>query len=125
MNNINLFGRLTAEPDIKNTKENKYVKFCLAVDRKSKDKVTDFIDCIAWNKLAEIITKYCHKGNQLSVTGSLQTSSYESNGEKRKGYEVLVTTIDLVGSQEKPAPAENLQFEPNFEVKEGELPFSL
>ena len=129
MNNINLFGRLTAEPEIKTTKENKYVKFCLAVDRKTKDKATDFIDCIAWNKLAEIISKYCHKGNQLSVTGALQTNAFEKNGEKRKSYEVFVSSIDLVGGQERPAetpaPAEELQFEPNFDVKEGELPFSL
>ena len=131
MNTINLFGRLTAEPEIKTSRDNKFIKFCVAVDRRTKDKATDFIDCIAWNKLAEVITNYCHKGNFISITGSLQTSTYEKNGEKRKSCEVYVTSIDLVGGQAKPAEdvAQNqddhLQFEPNFDVKEGELPFSL
>lgn len=133
MNTINLFGRLTAEPELKTTKENKYVKICVAVDRRTKDKKTDFIDCIAWNKLAEIICNYCHKGNYISITGSLQTNLYEVNGEKKKRCEVNITSIDLVGgSSEKPdgndAPAENPAqetFEPNFTVEEGELPFKL
>ena len=72
MNTINLFGRLTAEPELKTTQSgNKYVTFCMAVDRRTKEKATDFIDCIAWNKLAEVMSNYCHKGNQISLTGSL------------------------------------------------------
>lgn len=131
MNTINLFGRLTAEPELKTAKENKYVKFCVAVDRRTKEKKTDFIDCIAWNKLVEIICNYCHKGNFISITGSLQTSIYETNGEKKKSCEVYVTSIDLVGGQTKPAEndatADNdhLQFEPNFDIQDGELPFKV
>lgn len=103
MNNISLFGRLTAEPELRTTDNGtKYARFLMAVDRRTQKDATDFIDCIAWNKLAEIITKYVHKGNQLSVIGSLETSSYEKNGEKRKSYVVNVREIDFV-SQTKPA----------------------
>ena len=103
MNNISLFGRLTAEPELRTTDNgSKYARFLMAVDRRTQKDATDFIDCIAWSKLAEIITKYVHKGNQLSVIGSLETSSYEKNGEKRKSYVVNVREIDFV-SQTKPA----------------------
>ena len=80
MNNISLIGRLTKEPELKSTTNgNKVISFCLAVDRRTKDKATDWIDCVAWNKTAEIIAQYCHKGKMLSVTGSLQTRTWEDN----------------------------------------------
>lgn len=136
MNSINLVGRLTKEPELRTTSNgNKVISFCLAVDRKSKDKATDFIDCMAWNKLAEVISQYCHKGKMISVTGALQTRTWEdSNGGKHKASEVNVMALDLLGGNEKasapepasePAPEQELQFEPNFNVKDGELPFSL
>lgn len=103
MNSINLIGRLTKEPEIKTTANgNKVISFCLAVDRKSKNKETDFIDCVAWNKLAEIISQYCNKGKMISVTGSLQTRNWEdSNGSKHKASEVNVMSIDLLGGADK------------------------
>ena len=135
MNNISLFGRLTAEPELKSTSNGtKYARFLLAVDRRQKEKKADFIDCIAWSNLADVITKYVHKGNQLSVIGSLETNSYEKDGEKRKSYVVNVREIDFV-SQTKPAEtaqanetavtADDQQFEPNFTVNDGDLPFSI
>lgn len=123
MNNISLFGRLTAEPELKSSGENKYIRFCIAVDRRSKEKKTDFIDCIVWNRLAEIMSTYVHKGNQITITGSLETSTYDKNGETRKSYVVRVNEFDFVSKAES-KPDEH-QFEPNFDVKEGELPFNL
>lgn len=127
MNNISLFGRLTAEPELKTSGENKYIRFCVAVDRRTKDKKTDFIDCIVWNKLAEVMSKYVHKGNQITITGSLETGSYDKNGETRKTFVVRVNEFDFVGSskESQTQPAPEHQFEPNFEVKDGELPFDL
>ena len=103
MNNISLIGRLTKEPELKSTSNgNKVISFCLAVDRRTKDKATDWIDCVAWNKTAEIIAQYCHKGKMLSVTGSLQTRTWEDNeGNKHKVTEVNVMSIDLLGGSEK------------------------
>ena len=135
MNNISLFGRLTSEPELKASGDNKYVRFCLAVDRRTKEKKTDFIDCIAFNRLAEVICQYVHKGNQLSVIGSLETGSFEKNGESRKTYNVNVKEIDFVSqprsaepaqaSQETAVTADDQQFEPNFTVNDGDLPFSI
>lgn len=120
MNNITLFGRLTGEPELRSTDNGtKYAKFLLAVDRRTKEKTTDFIDCIAWSKLAEIIAQYVHKGNQLSLSGSLETSSYEKNGEKRKAYVVNIKEIDFV-SQTKTNEAK-AQNEPEDESSQNEV----
>ena len=93
MNSIHLMGRFTAQPEIREANDNKYVKFCLAVDRRSKDKKTDFIDCIAWNKTAEIISKYFSKGSQILVAGNLETSTYERDGKNVKSYSVRVNEV--------------------------------
>lgn len=120
MNNITLFGRLTGEPELRLTDNGtKYAKFLLAVDRRTKEKTTDFIDCIAWSKLSEIIAQYVHKGNQLSLSGSLETSSYEKNGEKRKSYVVNIKEIDFV-SQPKTANETKAQSEPEGESSQCE-----
>ena len=105
MNSINIIGRITKDPELKQTQNgNKVVSFCLAVTRRDKNKTTDWIDCVAWNKTAEILAQYCHKGKLISVSGSLQTRSYESNGHQVKVTEVIVNSMDMLSKDEAPAP---------------------
>lgn len=107
MNSINIIGRITKEPELKQTQNgNKVVSFCLAVTRRDKNKTTDWIDCVAWNKTAEILAQYCHKGKLISVSGSLQTRSYESNGHQVKVTEVIVNSMDMLSKDEAPQPAQ-------------------
>ena len=101
MNNINLIGRLTKDPEVKLTQNGvKYCRFCIAVDGiKDKDGNTtaDFIDSIAWNKTAELVTKYFRKGSRIGINGRLHTTMFESDGgEKRKFCEVVVNAIDFL-----------------------------
>ncbi|WP_460988879.1 single-stranded DNA-binding protein, partial [Staphylococcus aureus] len=63
-----------------------YANFTLAV-QKTKDEA-EFIDCMAWEKTAETIAEYCRKGNRILINGKIVTSTYESNGEKRKSVKV-------------------------------------
>lgn len=128
MNNISLIGRLTKEPELKSTSNgNKVISFCLAVDRRTKDKATDWIDCVAWNKTAEIIAQYCHKGKMLSVTGSLQTRTWEDNaGNKHKVTEVNVMSIDMLGGSERAdKPSEEAVTADDQAEAIGGLPFEL
>lgn len=128
MNNISLIGRLTKEPELKSTSNgNKVISFCLAVDRRTKDKATDWIDCVAWNKTAEIIAQYCHKGKMLSVTGSLQTRTWEDNaGNKHKVTEVNVMSIDMLGGSERAdKPSEEAVTADDQADSIGGLPFEL
>lgn len=96
MNNCNIIGNLTKTPEIRTTQNGKQVcTFTLAVYRDKEH--TDFINCVAWNKSAELLHNYCKKGDKIGVSGSLQVRSYEnSQGYKVYITEVLVDRIDLL-----------------------------
>ena len=73
MNSVILTGRLTSKPELRYTSSNMAnTNFSLAVDRNFKNQngevEVDFINCMAWNKLAETITKYCDKGNKIMIS---------------------------------------------------------
>ena len=69
MNKIFLIGRLTNDPELRANTENKITKFTLAVNRLKEG--TDFINCVAWNKQAELISKYFKKGSQMALEGRI------------------------------------------------------
>lgn len=125
MNNCNFTGRLTKDPELKTTQGGKnYTRLCLAVDGiKDKDgnKTADFIDCIAWNKSAEIIAQYARKGSKLGISGRLHTTTYEKDGEKRKAVDVVINEFDLLDSK----PKDQAQTETAATVEEPELPFEV
>ena len=87
MNNVSLVGRLTRDPELRYTQDNRaYCRVVLAVDRgiskEDKDagkQSADFISCICWNKTAENLAKYMKKGSQVSIVGRIMTGSYENN----------------------------------------------
>lgn len=98
LNKIIIIGRLTADPELRYVPSGQPVaNFTLAVDRKfSKNDETDFIPCVAWRRLAEIIKEYCHKGKLIAVEGRLQTRTYEHDGQKRKAFEVVLDEMQLL-----------------------------
>ena len=118
-NRITLVGNLTRDPEIRYVGSGAAVtKFTLAVNRRSKQQEeTDYIDCVAWDKLAETCNTYLKKGMSCLVDGRLSIRSYETKeGEKRKAAEVVVNTMQMLdranraggdgGSYERPrAPA--------------------
>lgn len=93
MNKIELMGRLTADVELKKaTKKDgaDYIRFTIAVPRKLVKDKTDFIDCVAFGKLAETISKYCKKGQRIIVCGSLQIDTVEKDEKKNKYTTVVV-----------------------------------
>lgn len=100
MNNVQLLGRLTKDIDLAQTKSKKvYGRFTLAVQN-GEDAM--FIDCVAFDKLAETIEKYVKKGNRLLVDGSINVSTYEDkDGNKRKSTNVFVNKITFIESAKK------------------------
>ena len=110
MNNVCLVGRLTKDPELKTTESGKSVtSFCVAVNRKEN---TDFIDCVAWGKTAEFITRYFQKGKEIGIVGEIRTRTYTANdGKNRKVTEVLASNVSFVGSKSE------TKSEPKIEVK--------
>ena len=101
MNKVELIGRITREPEIKYTKDNSkmVLNFTIAVDRRYVEQ-TDFIDCIAWNKTADFISKYFSKGERIGIIGNIQTKNYEDKeGNKRKATEVNVEEAYFIESK--------------------------
>jgi len=93
LNTVILMGRLTADPELKITQSGTYFcKFTIAVNRKFPDNSTgerqaDFINCIAWGKTAEFVSKYFSKGKIIIVEGSFCNNNYtDSGGVKHYAY---------------------------------------
>lgn len=101
MNSINLIGRIATELELKNSKDVTYIKFNLAVPRQLKKDVTDFIPCVAFGKLAELIDNFLKKGDRIAVNGQLLTSHYEVSGEKKTAFEVNVANVDFLENRKK------------------------
>ena len=99
MNKAIFSGRLCADIELRRTPNDKSVcAFTVAVDRRGKDAGADFIDCVAWEKTAEFLSKYFQKGQQVNICGRLQTRSYEDKeGKKRKATEVVVEEVGFCG----------------------------
>lgn len=100
INRVVLIGRLTRDPELRKTQSGTSVcSFTLAVNRRQNQGGTqdaDFINCVAWNKLADNIQLYQKKGNQLGIEGRINTRSYDN----QQGQKVYVTEVI----------AENVQF---------------
>lgn len=95
-NKVILMGRITADPELKQTPSGVSVtNFTLAVDRKynkGEEKQADFITIIAWRHTADFITKYFTKGSAILIEGELQTRSWtDQQGNKRYATEVVAS----------------------------------
>lgn len=107
MNKVILVGRLTRDPEIKNTTTGKAVAtFTLAVDRRFKNKdgqkEADFVPIVVWGKQAELAGQYLSKGSQISVAGRLQVRSYDAqDGQRRYVTEVVADEINFLSSTRK------------------------
>lgn len=102
LNKVILMGRLTADPDIRQTPSGvSVVTFSMAVDRdytRGEEKQTDFINIVAWRQLAEFISKYFSKGRMIAIEGRIQTRNYvDNNGQKRYVTEVVADKAHFTG----------------------------
>ena len=101
MNSVQLIGRLTADPELKHTQSGTAcVRFTIAVDRayskKDEERQADFISCVAWDKRAEMISRYFSKGDRIGVAGEIRTGSYtDRDGNKRYTFDVWVNGVDF------------------------------
>lgn len=134
MNQVCLIGRITKDVQERRTQNGTaVVSFTLAVDRRKKEDGADFINCIAWNKSAETIAKYVHKGDLFGVTGYIQTRSYEKDGRTNYATEVVTTGFQfLERKREMSSDSPSGQYKSDSydgwgntsnDINESELPF--
>ena len=147
LNKVILGGRMTADPELKQTPQGISVtSFSIAVNRRGKDSQTDFINCVAWRQTAdfiscvawrqtaEFICKFFKKGSSICISGSVQTRTWnDQQNNKRYATEVVADEAYFVdaksdapmGTFAGEAPAFQTQESTKFEEFAGdeELPF--
>jgi single-strand DNA-binding protein len=121
MNKVLLKGKLGRDPETTTIGSGKSVcKFSLAVPDKfhPKDKTkTLWVNVVAWEKLGEIIQKFCVKGSEILIVGRLAINKYEKDGVKRESTTVVADELEFCGSksdtgggQQQPSEPDDLPF---------------
>lgn len=141
MNKVILVGRLTADPELRQTQSGiASCRFTVAVDRQFSNKETgereaDFITCTAWRKTAEFISKWFTKGKMICVEGSMRNSNYQDKNHSdvmHYSYEVQVDNAEFAGdgksggnnnsTPQQSAPAQQEDVEVEI-ISDGDIPF--
>ncbi|MBR0139959.1 MAG: single-stranded DNA-binding protein [Firmicutes bacterium] len=101
MNQVQLVGRLTKDPQVSYSAstQNAVARFTVAIDRapdRNGNRQADFIGCVCFGKTAEFVEKYFTKGKPIALTGRIQTGSYEKNGQKIFTTDVVADRVEFV-----------------------------
>lgn len=143
LNKVIIMGRLTRDPDFKQTQSGiAMCKFSVAVERQFKDsktgeRLTDFLDCTAFRGTAEFISRYFTKGNMILVEGNIQNNNYtDNNGVKHYSNNIMVENVSFCGGKNEGGTAQTEQTQPGLPadvqqlaeqvdaiVSEGSVPF--
>lgn len=129
MNQVNLSGRLTKDPEIRYTQSQKAVcRFNLAVDRMAKGEA-DFPTVVAFGKQAENMELYVARGCRVLVEGRLQTGNYkDKDGKTVYTTEVIANRVEFIDFKEKTDQGDNFEpqaMEPDvdFQTLDEDVPF--
>lgn len=117
INHVSMQGRFTKDVELlySSTSERPYIRFTIAWSEKNKNdnESTCFLNCIAFNKLAETVSKYFKKGDMTVVEGKLLTNSYkDQNGNKKYSTELIADKIHFCNAKSN-----------STDEEEDELPF--
>ena len=111
MNKIILKGRITRDPEVKTTQTGTpYCRLSIAVNRsypREGEPEADFFNCVAWQKTADFLGKYFRKGQEMLLTGEMQSHEYTTReGANATAWEVQVREVEFSGSKsDNPSPA--------------------
>ena len=125
LNKVILIGRLTRDPELRSTESGaELCRFTLAVDRpytkQNGEKEADFINIVAWRRLAEVCAKYLAKGRLAAIEGRLEIRSYTNReGEPRRAAQVVADNVQFLSPREGPS---DLDFD-GIEIDAEDIPF--
>ena len=115
LNSVIMMGRLTADPELRQTPQGVNVcSFTIAVDRtfvkQGEQRQADFFDVVAWRGQADFVSRFFRKGQMIAVQGRMETRTYDDrNGVRRKAYTIVADSLHFADSKKdsNPAPANN------------------
>lgn len=103
LNQVQLIGRLTGAPNQSiNSNNNQLTEFSLAVDDSySGNSRTMFVDCVAWGKTADVVSRFCKKGQEIYVGGKLKLDIWQdkATGKNRRKHSITVSDVQLLGGK--------------------------
>jgi single-strand DNA-binding protein len=98
VNVVTLIGNLATEVELREVgPEKKVASFVLAADRAGRDSGADFVRVSAWDRQAELCAEYLGKGRRIAIDGRLKSRSWEDEGKRRSGIEVVARRIEFLG----------------------------
>ena len=122
MNYIAIMGRMTANPEVtSSTSGTTIARFTLAVDRKfakEGQQKTDFFQCVAFGKLAEVVEKYLTKGAKIVASGEMRLDNVQKDGKNVTYPKVNVNEIEFCDRKKESNNTDSI------EINTDELPFS-
>lgn len=120
LNLIVLQGRLVRDPELRSTMNGTSVAtFTVAVDRDyqpgGSEKLTDFIECVAWKGTGEFVSKYFRKGSMIVISGSLQSRKWQDReGNNRISWEVNAQSVYFGESRKDGPNAAQATYQQNY-----------
>lgn len=106
LNRCQFIGRLGRDPEVRAVGEGSVTNFSVAVSERFKGRDgtqqerTEWVNCVAWQKLGEVCAQYLKKGSLVYVEGSLQNRSWEKDGEKRTATDIRLTSMQMLGARD-------------------------
>lgn len=128
MNSVNIIGRITKDLELKGD-STKFVRFSVAInrgkDKDGNDRGADFPNVIFFGKTAETLCKYFNKGRMIAVSGHIQTSSYEKDGNKYYSTDIIGDRFFFCDSVKNESAADDDSEVPEGFVKmtDDDIPF--
>ena len=106
LNDCNFIGRLTKDPEVRNTTGGKKVaNFSIAVEEKFRDKDgneqknVEYLDCAAWGGLANVVESFLKRGSAVFIKGKYQTQTWEHQGATHRAVKILVGNLNMLDSK--------------------------
>ena len=141
MNKVILMGRLVRDPEVRYSQganQTAVARFSLAVDRKFKregEPEADFFNCTSFDKQAEFVERYLHKGTKVVLSGRIQNNNYTNkDGQMVYAVQIMVEEIEFAESKnsgssdsQSSAPTSPSSSDGFMNIPDGideELPFS-
>ncbi len=140
--NVTVVGGIGRDPEVRSTPSGKRVaSFSVAVDQGYGDnKKTEWVNVIAWEKLADLAEKFLKKGKVVALSGTLQTSSWDDKATGQKKYKTEVVARDITfmdsgtraegstrqapAARQQAAPQARAQADPfQTEISDDDIPF--
>ena len=116
MQKLILIGNSCRDCELANAGDKQYSRINLAVGRKFDKEKTDFFNCTAFGKLAEVVAKYVKKGTKIAVTGRIE---FNEDKDGKRHHSVIVDDLELLSKAEQ---AEHTKLE-EVQTSDENLPF--